>query len=291
MPWYFYAFLSAILLSLSSLVEKKVLHRVHSTSFSASLAILNFIFSLPFIFIIDFSNINRLSLTIILVAAFLASFSFLFVAKALRKMEISTVSPILALNPGAAAIAAFIFLGERLSNTDVMGILLMVVGSYVLMIAANHGFKHHFKSFFQNKEMVLVFFSIIFYALASVLDRVLVTDLSIDPLAYLFFVHLFIAVIFMVLASIQGRGVKGIGDALKMNGAEITMISLFTIGYRYFQLLAFQAALVGLVSTIKRSSTFITTIIGGELFHEKHIFQKAVASVIIIGGCLLIVLK
>src|SRR3989344_3749545 len=285
MPWYFYAFLTAIFVSFVYLVEKKVLSRVHSTSFSASLAILNFVFSLPFLFIIDFSKITRLSLAIIFISAFLAAFSFLFVAKALRKMEISTVSPILALNPGASALAALVILGERLSAQNILGIVLMIVGSYVLMVATNHGFKHHLQRFFGNKEAVLVIVSIIFYALGSVTDRFLVADLFIDPLAYLLFVHLFMAVVFMVIASGWGRGVKGIAEALHINGAEIVVISLGTIAYRYFQLVAFQTALVGLVSTIKRSSSFFTTIIGGELFHEKRVTQKATASLVIIIGC------
>lgn len=288
MPWYFYAFLTAIFVSLASLVEKKVLHRVHSMSFSASLAILNFIFSLPFLFVLDFSKITKLSLVIIFIAGFLAAISFLFVAKALRDMDISTVSPVLALNPGASALMAFVFLGEKLSTTGVFGIILMVVGSYVLMIATNHGFKHHFKSFFKNKETIFVLLSIIFYALTSVVDRYLVADLYVDPLAYLFFVHLFIAVIFMVMASGWGKGISGIAEAMKTDGAAITLISLFTIAYRYFQLVAFQTAFVGLVSTIKRSSSFFTTIIGGELFHEKNIFLKSISSLIIIAGCVLV---
>ncbi len=290
MPWYFYAFLTAIFVSLAALVEKKSLKKVHSMSFSASLAILNFIFSLPFLFIIDFSRITRLSLVIIFIAAFLAAFSFLFVAKALRKMEISTVSPILALNPGASALMALIFLGEHLAGKDVAGILFMIAGSYVLMIAANHGFKHHIRAFFKSKETVFVLFSIFFYALGSVIDRFLVADLFIDPLAYLFFVHLFIAVIFFVMASGWGRGIKGIEEAMRIDGADITIIALFTIAYRYFQLVAFQFAFVGLVSTIKRSSSFFTTIIGGEMFHEDKLVLKSVASVLIILGCLFIVL-
>ncbi len=288
MPWYFYAFLTAIFVSLASLVEKKVLHRVHSMSFSASLAILNFVFSLPFVFIIDFSKITQLSLVIIFIAGFFAAISFLFVAKALRNMDISTVSPVLALNPGASAIAAFVFLGEKLTDKGILGIILMVAGSYVLMIATNHGFKHHFKAFFKNKETIFVLLSIIFYALTSVVDKFLVADLYIDPLAYLFFVHLFIAAIFMVMASGWGKGIGGIAGAMKTDGAAITLISLFTIAYRYFQLLAFQMAFVGLVSTIKRSSSFFTTIIGGELFHEKNILLKSIASLIIVAGCVLV---
>ncbi|MFZ3020160.1 MAG: DMT family transporter [Minisyncoccia bacterium] len=290
MPWYFYAFLTAITISLVSIIEKKVLIKVHSTSFSATLAVLNFVFSLPFIFIIDFSKINKFSLAIILLSAFFASLTFLFIAKAMRKMEISTISPILALNPGVSALAALVFLGERLSLKDTFGIVLMIIGSYVLMLAANHGFKHHIKAFFRNKETVLVLLTLVFYAAGSVIDRFLVAGIKMDPLAYLFFVHMFIAVIFVFEASQWGKGIKGMNEALHIAGAEITVASLLTVAYRYFELVAFQSAFIGLVSSIKRSSSFFTTIIGGEMFHEDKLVMKSIASVLIILGCLSVVL-
>jgi len=290
MPWYFYAFLTAVIISLVSIIEKKVLVKVHSTSFSATLAVLNFVFSLPFIFIIDFSKINRFSLLIILVSAFFASLTFLFIAKAMRTMEISTISPILALNPGVSALAALVFLGERLDEKAIIGILFMIVGSYVLMLATNHGFKHHIREFLRNKETVLVLLTLIFYAFGSVIDKFLVSGLKIDPLAYLFFVHMFIAVIFVFEAGEWGRGLRGMNEALKIAGAEITVASLLTVAYRYFELLAFQGAYIGLVSAIKRSSSFFTTIIGGEMFHEDKLVMKSVASTLIILGCLFIVL-
>lgn len=289
MPWYFYAFLSAILLSLSSLVEKKVLHKVHSTSFSTSLALLNFVFSLPFIFFIDFSGITRSSLVVTFLVALFAAISFLFVAKALRHMDISVVSPVLALNPGASALAAFVILGEKLSQKDILGIALMVIGSYVLMTATDGGIRKSIKHFFSSKYAVFLLLSIIFYALTSPLDRFIVADLSIDPMAYLFFAQLFIAVIFVVIATGWHSGIKGVADAMRADGKEIALISICTVAYRYFQLVALQTAFVGLVSTIKRSSSFFTTIIGGEMFHEDRLLQKSISAIIIIAGCLLVV--
>lgn len=290
MPWYVYAFLAAIFVSFTSIIEKKILKRVHSTSFSASYSILNFVFSLPLLFVIDFSGINKISLLIILFSALLVALTFLLMAKALRKMEISTISPMLALNPGAAAVAGLIFLNEHLATKDIIGIFLMIIGTYIMFISTNHGFKHQIKSFFSNKEAVFVFLVIIFYALGAVLDRFLVSGLFIDPLAYLFFVNLFTAVIVFFISIYWSRGVRGVTEALKLQGAEISIISLSTIAYRYFELMAMQTAYVAIVSVIKRSSSFFMTVIGGQMFHEDKIALKATASVIIILGCLFVLL-
>ncbi len=290
MPWYFYAFLSAILLSISSIVEKKVLHKVHSTSFSTSLAILNFVFTLPFVFFIDFAGITKYSLSITFIVALLAALSFLLVAKALRHMDISVVSPVLALNPGASATAAFFILGESLSAQNVWGIILMIMGSYVLIASVQDGIKKPIKHFLSSKYTVFLLLSIVFYAVTSAIDRFLVADLSIDPMAYLFFSQLFIATIFLTISSGWNSGVRGVAEAMRVDGREIVLISICTVAYRYFQLVALQTAFVGLVSAIKRSSSLFSTIVGGELFHEDKILPKTIASLIIIFGCVLVVL-
>ena len=288
MPWYSYAFIAALFVSFSTLVEKKVLIHVHSKSFSSALAVSNFILSLPLLYFVDWSSLSTESLVYITASSLMAAIAFLLVAKGIRHLEISTVAPLLVLNPGAAAIAGFLFLNEHLSLLQTGGIVLMMIGSY-LLATVEVGPKVPLRAFFSSKYVVLILVSILFYALGAALDRILVTDLLVSPLTYLFVAHFFTALIFLVFSIGWGRGVSGIREALSTHGNEIALMSIFTIAYRYFQLEAFQLAYVGLVSAIKRSSSFFTTLIGGELFHEHHVRAKACASLIIILGCFLIV--
>jgi len=289
MTWLTYAFASAVLLSASALIEKKILQRVHSIDFSAGLALSNFVFSIPFLFFIDWSLITRLTLSLIFITALLASFAFLLLTKGIRHLEISTVSPLLSLSPGSTAILAFIVLGETLSRLQIGGILLMIVGSYVLATHKEKSVLKPFQQFVSSRYIHFVLLSLLFYSMGAIFDRAILFNFHVALPVYIFFVHLFIALLFIPLASVYGNGLKGVVSGFKTSGPSIVLASLLTVGYRYFQMEALQLASVGLVSGVKRSSSFFTTLIGGELFHEHNLKRKLIASAIILLGIFCII--
>ncbi len=290
MPWYIYALLAAVFFSLTSLVEKKALNKVHSLSFSSTYAVITFLFSLPLLFFVDFSVLNQQVIILMLVTAAFGSIAIRLAAKGMRHLDISTAAPLMALNPGAAAITGLVFLGEHLQQKDILGIFFMIVGSYVLSVAPHLKILESIKKFFGSKYVIFILMSVVFYALGVAVDRTLMSRHAVDVFSYIFFVNLFMAVMFLFVNSGWGRGVRGISEALKTDGGTIALASIFTVAFNFFELKALQLAFVGLVSTIKRSSSFFTTIIGGEIFHESRLLRKSISSLIIILGCVLVVL-
>jgi len=73
---------------------------------------------------------------------------------------------------------------------------------------------------------------------------------------------------------------------------NLFLISLFTNLGTYSILLAIQIpnAKLSLIIPIKRTSTLFSSIIGGKLFHEKHLFKKIIAIIIMLFGILLLVI-
>jgi uncharacterized membrane protein len=290
MPWFVYALLTALLFGLSEVVEKKVLTKIHSLSFSSAYSVINFVLSLPLLFFINFSTINQHALILMVSTAALSAVAFRLVAKGLRHLELSTASPLMALNPGAAALAGFVFLGERMTPKDILGIALIIVGSYVLAVGSKMKVWASLKKFFKSKYVIFILISVVLYALSASIDRTLMSTTDLDPFAFIFFVNLFSAFFFMLAATGWGRGVRGIGEALRVDGDKIVVISLFTISSMFFELKALSLAFVGFVSTIKRTGTLFDTLIGGEMFHEDRLVRKSIASTLIIIGCAFIVL-
>lgn len=290
MPWYGYAILTAIFLSFFFLVEKKVLTKVHSLTFSTTYSLLTFIFTLPLVFFMNFKNINQQTLILMLITAAFSAAAIRFTAKGMRHLQISTVSPLMALNPGAAALTGLIFLGEHLKFINLAGLGCMVIGSYVLAISPDMKIIQSIKKFFSSKYVFFSLLAVFFYALSATVDRTLMGNYKLDPFAYMFFVNLFTACIFLVVSIQWGKGLKGISEALRIDGDKITVLSLLTLAYNYPELKALGMAYVGLVSAIKRMSTLFATIIGGEIFHEDKLLRKTIASIIIIIGGVLIVL-
>lgn len=290
MSWFLFAFLCALLLSASSILEKRVLQTVHSIDFSVANSLLNLLFSIPFIFLIRWEALDPIVIMCIFCAATLAAISFLLVAKGMRHLEISTVSPLLSLSPGMTALLAFFVLGEKLTPLQVGGVVCMIVGSYILTMQAGKGLFEPMKLFFKSQYVRFIILSLLFYSFGAIVDRFVLFDLKATVPVYMFFFHTSVALLYIPIAWRFGGSIQGTRNALVNNTPDLVFSSIFTVGYRYFQMEALQIASVGLVSAVKRSSSLFITIIGGELFHENHLKRKVLAlSVIIIGSLFIIV--
>jgi drug/metabolite transporter (DMT)-like permease len=290
MNWFLFAFFCAIFLSAASLIEKRVLRKVHAIDYSATLAILNVLISAPLLFLIDFSRLRPWPIFLIFCSALFAAISFYLVARGVRHLEISTVSPLLALSPGTSSLLAFLFLGEVLSFYKIMGILLMILGSYILTMQAGKGLLEPLRIVKKSKYIQFILISLVLYSFGAVFDRTILTTFDVSVPVYIFFVHFFISLLYLPMSWAFGGSLRGVINTMKTSGPDVFMAAIFTVGYRYFQMQALALVYVGFVSAIKRSSTFFTTFIGGELFHEEHLARKLLASAVIIAGTLLIVL-
>jgi len=290
MNWLLFAILTAVFTSLAAITGKKILFKLHAMEFSATVAFLNLIISIPLFFVIDYSKITLVPVIIIFFVAVLAAIAFLHVAKALRHMELSDASPLIGLAPAIAAFLAFIFLGESLSLLQVTGLIVIVIGSYVLETRHHKGLLEPFRVIKKSKYIHYIFLALFMYAITSNLDRYVISRFDFQPAAYIAIAHLFLAIIFVIMMMRYHDGFKGVKHGLRVGGWWILLAALFTTSYRYFQMTALQVAYVGLVLGIKRLSILLTTVFGGELFHEHNLFKKTIAALIIIGGTILILI-
>lgn len=290
MNWFIYAFICAVLLSASSVIEKRILNRVHAMDFSASLSVLNLLCSIPFLFFIRFSELSGFLLLLVFITAlFSASASFL-VIKGTRHLEVSTVYPLLALSPGSTALLAFFVLGEKLSGAQTIGIFCMVIGSYILTIYPGRSIFDPLRTFLNSRYIHLVLLSLLFYSLGAIFDRTILHSFSVAIPAYIFFVNVFTALLFVSISGVFGVGFRGIREGFRKGGTDLWFVAILTVFYRLFEMQAIQLVNVGLVSAVKRISSFFTTVIGGEIFHEHNLKRKIIASFIIVIGTFLVVL-
>lgn len=289
MPWFVYALICATLLSAASLLEKRALNKVHTIDYSATIAVINVFVSLPVLFFIDFSKISALALLLILIASIFGALAFYLVAKGTKHLEISTVSPLLSLAPGTTSLLAFLTLGEVLDKTHIIGIILMMIGSYILSMEPQRGIFEPFRFFARSRYIHFVFLSLLLYSCGAIIDRIIVGVFDVPILVYIFFSNLFISIIYAPIGLIFGGSFRGILRTFQNVGPEVFSASILSVGSRYFEMQSLRIASVGLISAIKRSSSFFVTLVGGELFHEKNIYRKTLASLVIIFGAILIV--
>ncbi len=287
MNWIIYALISAFLVSIATVLQKRALQTDHTTQFSATLAFVNLIICIPLFFVIDYGSLTTSTLFSLFIASLLGGGGVLYSTKALRHMGISEVSPLFVLGPGLTAIVAFLFLGEGLTALQIIGIIVTLLGAYLLELRS-HDLLSPFKTVKSSKYIHYLLLSLLLYAGSAVIGRSLLSTHHVQPEAFLAFAHFFLAIVFLGIYFHKYDGWQGISSVMRSHGWIIVVISILMVGHRYAEIYSVKLAYVGLVAVVQRSSALFTTVIGGRIFKEKHLVLKAAACVIMIIGILLI---
>jgi drug/metabolite transporter (DMT)-like permease len=289
MSWFIIAILSAFLSAFAAITQKKVLLKMEALEFSFLLSIANLVFSIPFFFFIDYEALNTLNLTILFVKSAIGVGAFLCVMLSLKNLEISNALPLLALTPGFVAVFAFIILGESMKSIEVIGLLLLIVGTFILESKNLKEIGFPFEVFKKSKYHQFIILALLLFTASSIMDKLLLIKLNLSPVSITAFQHLYFAIFFSIIFySTNRKEIKSSFFVHKHNLSWIALISILTIGYRYTQIVAVSLASVALVLAVKRTSVFWATLIGGKLFEDKDLLKRTFAAVLILAGVILI---
>ena len=289
MNWFWLAFISAVFSAAAAILQKKILFKFEALEFSLLLSILNILLLIPFFFLLNYENIFIDKLLVLYFKTILEAFAFWNVMLAIKNFEISKALPLLALTPGLVAICAFVFIGDSLTQTEVLGILLLVLGTYILETKSKQDLLDPFKIFIGSKKHHYVIIALLLFTITAILDRLLLNRYNLEPKSFLVFQNFFLAFNFILIFLFSKRSINDLrglvkGDTLKL----LILISVLTIIYRYTQIEAVKIAPVALVLAVKRISIFFAAVIGGRIFKEHNLWIRAAATAVIIIGTLLI---
>ncbi len=285
MTWFYFAILCALFSAAAAIYEKKILKNEHSIEFATLLSVFAAALSLPVLLIYGIPTLSIQAFILVYVVSFMASMAYILLTKSVRHLSISIVSPLLLFSPVITAILAFIILGERLTISQIVGSLIILTGIYIL---ERNNFNKGDKT--QVKYFVYIFIALVVYAITSVIDKVLISKMNVPVLQYLALVQLMIAVNILGMRKFYYKSSEPLNESLKKYGISVFVVALCTVLYRYFQFKAFALVSIGLVVVVKHASSLITTVVGGKLFHEKHIVKNTVATLIMFLGAVLILM-
>lgn len=289
MTWFAIALLSAFLSAFAAITQKKVLFNIGALEFSFLLSLVNLLFSIPFFFFIDYGTINSYNLTILFIKSVIGVGAFFCVMLSLKNLEISNALPLLALTPGFIAVFAFIFLGESLNLQEVIGLAILIIGTYLLESQKVKEIFYPFSVFLKSKYHRFVVLALLLFTASSILDKLLLVKLKLSPVSLTAFQHIYFAILFSVIYSIfEKRNEPVTRHISKSNFGWIALISILTIGYRFTQVAAIGMASVALVLAVKRTSVFWATIVGGKIFSDKDLLKRSIAAILVLIGAILI---
>jgi len=287
-PWYVFVAIAIFFRVFFDIARKKALSKTHAMKFeSARMLVTIFLCSslLPFI---NF-NIDKKVLLLVYFLSLLITTAILLAAKAVRHKDISLIAPLKNIKPAFVVILAYFFLSEPLEIKQIIGILIILVSTYLL--ESDHhlsDFLIPFKNFFKVKYAVYYILAVFLYSMKNIFDKFILSN-HLDVFTYFFLIYVFAAVNFNILHALF-YGFKDTIDCFKETKYLPFLVAFFSLTANLFVLKAISLTYVSLVIPLVMLNTLFVVIFGGRFFHERYLlFRISMALLILIGAYMIII--
>lgn len=295
MTWYLFALTAAVFFAIYFLIFHKYIHREHAVEYLAIMSIFLVLFSFPLTKEITF-DLGAVTWAMLYLISLLLTVFFYFIALSFKHLESSEAVPFMNISLLFVVIFSVIFLKEVVTLRNLLGVGLMIVGSYILEIGIKIDKIKKVIKRFKRKYVLYTLFATIAASIIIIFEKILlnpeVVGAPIDPVspASLYFLtRAGMAINFLVILFVRKHSFTGINHALSTMVLPILVTAVFNIAANYTHYLALQIGQVSLVAPISALSSLIVIIIGGELFHEHKLQQKMIAALLMILATYLII--
>ncbi len=211
-----------------------------------------------------------------------------FNVKAIRLGELSVVAPMSQLTPAILLFTSPLMIGDKVTVYGFMGVLAVVVGSYILgvkNVEGMHSFWEPLKNLSKDKGVKFALLASVLYGVTSNVTK-LAAQQS-DPVFLVFFVGMITTFVFLGMLLWQKSNLF----SLKLNDVKFGAVPGVTgaLG-SMIQVYAVTIWAVPYVIAVKRLSTVFSTLVGIMYFKEQNPFSKIVGASVMVLGTVLIVL-
>jgi len=203
----------------------------------------------------------------------------------MKHLPISIFSPIAASSPAWTLLGAILLFGERLTATQWVAFGILFVSYYIFsIVGSREGIVFH-----NNKWVALLFVAVLLGAASALYDKYLVQTLGYSAFA--------VQVWFMLyMVPVLGLAVVAFWWPNRAKHTpfdwrwSIPLIGLWlTIAdFAYFKALAYDGALISLLSAVRSGGAVVSFLAGAVIFGEVRIRQKAVALAGVLVGMFLL---
>ncbi len=283
--WLIFALLNPLSESIRSLISKKTSEKVDPLVIAWSNYVLPFFCFLPGIFYIELKFSSQFWVAVS-ITAIINLTATIFYNKALAYGDISSVMPMLSFTPLFLLLTSPILIGEFPNVYGLIGILLIVSGSYLLNLkAAQKGFFEPLKSLIKNRGTRYMLFVAFIWSISANFDKISINSSSLYQ--HLIFINIIVFTLLTSLVSIKKKFNK---KNLLENKKPLIWISILAVGSFIFHMAALSLTLVAYVIALKRLSGLLAVFFGFYFFKESEIKSRLLGAIIMFTGVIFIVL-
>lgn len=286
--WFELSLFFALWTSIGVVIIKKLIKNINPLLF---LVITN-LFSIPFIIILLlYLGVPTYSFDFfryIFIDSILAVIAAILYFKAISISDISLISPISSFNPVFTLFFAFIFLGEQPTPLKLLGILIIVMGSYLLNITdIKTGLLKPFSNLFSDKGVRLFLLTNLIWGLTPIFEKKAIFETyPLSPMS----IPLGVTILTTIYTFPILFKEKNYSEKISPN---IKLFIILAIGTAFSTLAAqtaFSLTNLSYATAVFKLSTLFTIILGALFFNEKRIKERFLGGVVMILGTMLIIL-
>lgn len=220
---------------------------------------------------------------LVILAGILCTLGSICLIKALQCGEMSILGPVNSYKCVVGLILGFLFLKEIPSFAGLVGVALIIWGSWFIFDTVQEGFS---LALFRRKDIILRFCALFFSGCeAVVLKKIITMSSAFESFILWCFTGFIFTVVLMFIHRVQFK---------IFNLKNINTCFLIAICLGIMQLstnIVFEHINVGLSLALFQLSSLVAVIFGYKIFHEKHFLKKLLGSVIMILGSCFILIK
>jgi len=285
MIWVLYALLTAFFESIKDIFTKKTLTHLDVYIVSWYWRFFTFVFLLPLLFFIPIPLIQEGFWKALLVSGSLNVVTTILFMKAIRDSDLSLTIPMVTFTPVFLLFTSPFIVGEMPKLLGVFGVLLIVLGSYVLNIKQRHnGFFAPFRALYTERGPRLMLIVAFLWSITSSFDKVGVKSSS--PLFWTISLNLILALLLLPFFLHRSGGHFPV---VRHHLWVLLLVGFLSALASLFQMMAINLTLVTYVISIKRVSAVLSVVWGAIIFREKGFKERFIAVVIMVSGVLLII--
>lgn len=282
--WLIFALLNPVSEAFRSLFIKRSSHKVDPILISWSNNVIPFLVFPPLLLFVDLKFNNYFWLGFI-GSGIIQVVNTILYMRAISKGDISTVMPMLSFTPLVLLIASPFTIGEFPTLLGLVGIFLVVLGSYFLnMDLKKMNPLEPFKAIVKNKGTRYMLFVATLWGISGVFDKISINNSSV--IQHITFLNV---LVFITMTTIVVSQKKFNLEKMKLVKTDLFMVSLFTTGSYLFHYIALSLTLVAYVVSIKRISGVISVILGFYFLNEPNVRQRLFGSIVMFIGVLFII--
>ncbi|MBD3210532.1 EamA family transporter [Candidatus Micrarchaeota archaeon] len=218
-------------------------------------------------------------------AAFLNALAAFLYLRALKMTDLSLAMPITAFTPIFLILVSPLILGEFAGSGGIAGIVLIVIGSYVLNVDHHERLLSPFRELYRNKGMLCMLgVSFIFSVSANFNKMVFLnSDAFFGPA--LVWTLTGAAMLFMFFFK-SGKTPKN----LKTRWRSILLATFASAASTILVNFAWSMEIVPYVTSVYRTGVVFSVLLGGIFLHEKRLPQHLIAAVLMVFGVAMVII-